>query len=360
MVIETWYAHANPYRNTLDAEMEFLGEEIFEKMNDWGASNRPFLFVLGYDNNQNILLDISNYQGDGLNWDFRDGHIKNMYSTLEKDPNPKSAPNIDFEPIEKDLYAKAYEKVKIGIERGNSFLCNLTASSKIKNSNTLEDYFLHSSAKYKVFLKDAFCSFSPESFVKISEDGIISSFPMKGTINATHSHADTEILSNQKETYEHTTIVDLIRNDLSQVCDTIWVERFRYVDSIKKNTGEILFQVSSEIKGKLQFEDWKHHIGDIFQKLTPAGSITGAPKPETQAIIQSTEKTLHPTGKRNYYTGICGIFDGQKLSSCVLIRFIEKQTDGSFYFKSGGGITYLSDMEKEYKELIDKIYVPVL
>ena len=53
-----------------------------------------------------------------------------------------------------------------------------------------------------------------------------------------------------------------------------------------------------------------------------------------------------------------GIFDGQNLDSAVAIRFIEQSGEKLFY-KSGGGITYLSNAESEYQELIDKIYVPV-
>ena len=60
--------------------------------------------------------------------------------------------------------------------------------------------------------------------------------------------------------------------------------------------------------------------------------------------------------KRGYYTGVFGIFDGDNLDSAVMIRFIE-QMNGKLFYKSGGGITMNSDPEKEYNELIDKIYV---
>ena len=50
-------------------------------------------------------------------------------------------------------------------------------------------------------------------------------------------------------------------------------------------------------------------------------------------------------------------FDGKELDSCVLIRFVEK-INNNYFYKSGGGITTNSIPEKEYQELIDKIYVP--
>ena len=53
-----------------------------------------------------------------------------------------------------------------------------------------------------------------------------------------------------------------------------------------------------------------------------------------------------------------GYFDGENFESAVMIRFIENQ-EGKLVFKSGGGITALSDARKEYQELIDKVYLPI-
>ena len=60
---------------------------------------------------------------------------------------------------------------------------------------------------------------------------------------------------------------------------------------------------------------------------------------------------------RGYYTGVCGIFDGETLDSFVMIRFIEK-IDNQYYYRSGGGITFQSNPSSEYHELLQKIYVP--
>ena len=111
---------------------------------------------------------------------------------------------------------------------------------------------------------------------------------MKGTINATLPDAENQLLTNEKEQREHYTIVDLMRNDLSMVAKNIQVKKFRYIDRIKTQKGEIL-QTSSEIYGKLN-ENWQNQIGDILEKLLPAGSISGAPKEKTTQIIQQAEK----------------------------------------------------------------------
>ena len=86
--------------------------------------------------------------------------------------------------------------------------------------------------------------------------------------------------------------------------------------------------------------------------MLPAGSISGAPKKETIRIIKESE-----IDDRGYYTGIFGVFNGKELDSAVMIRFIEKNDTG-YVYRSGGGITFLSQIEKEYEELIKKIYVP--
>ena len=61
---------------------------------------------------------------------------------------------------------------------------------------------------------------------------------------------------------------------------------------------------------------------------------------------------------RPRHTGVTGFFDGKNLDSAVIIRFVEQQPDGTMVFKSGGGITFKSDMRSEYEEMIQKVYVP--
>jgi len=53
------------------------------------------------------------------------------------------------------------------------------------------------------------------------------------------------------------------------------------------------------------------------------------------------------------------VYDGERLDSAVMIRFMEKTNDEGYVFKSGGGITLLSEAQKEYDELCDKVYIPV-
>lgn len=331
--------------------------QIFQ-MNEWGRSHKPFLFMLDFEANQPIVLPLDQAADYGIFYAVQTPFFQKRNVDFETVPPIKNVPFTIQQPIDFEVYRRAFGIVHQHIAEGDSFLLNLTAATRIVLSESLWNIFLAAQAKCKVFFQDTFVCFSPEPFVTIQQNGVISSYPMKGTA-IQHTEEDKErLLTNQKELFEHTTIVDLIRNDISQVADKVWVEKFRFVEEIETTERKTLLQISSQICGQLP-QKWESQLGTIIDRLLPAGSISGAPKPKTVEIIQHAEKLLQPAGKRGYYTGIFGIFDGQKVYSSVMIRFIEKNELGTF-FKSGGGITFRSQVEMEYKELNDKIYVPLL
>lgn len=253
-------------------------------------------------------------------------------------------------PMPFEEYQQGFNKVMQHIQYGNSFLTNYTGKTSIETNYSLKEIYAVAEAKYKLLVDDQFVSFSPETFVTIKA-GNIFSFPMKGTIDANIPNAETLILADPKETSEHYTIVDLIRNDLSRVAKKVHVPNFRYIDKITSNHKDLL-QVSSMVQGALP-ADYREHLGTIFSRLLPAGSISGAPKKKTCQIIKEAEGT-----DRGMYTGIFGIFDGSELDSAVAIRYIENDK-GQLYYRSGGGITFQSKVEIEYQEMLDKVYVPI-
>jgi para-aminobenzoate synthetase component 1 len=257
--------------------------------------------------------------------------------------------SIATHPIDAEHYKTKFNSVFQHLERGDSFLTNLTVKTEVQLPFGLAEIFQMSSARYKILYRDEFLVFSPEIFVQIDESKI-HAFPMKGTINSAIPDAERIILNDKKELAEHVTIVDLIRNDLSQVANNVRVKRFRYIDKITTSERELL-QVSSEIEGDLEQPLAK--LGTIIVTLLPAGSVSGAPKPKTVEIIREAEREA-----RGYYTGVVGIFNGKMLDSGVMIRYIEHM-NGRYYYRSGGGITTQSDCLSEYQEAIDKIYVPL-
>lgn len=316
---------------------------VWERMDELGKEQIPFLFLSDFKNEKVEIFPLENIEKETLLFDIQGFTNKKSNTEIRKKFSFKKYP-ISF-----SAYLAGFNLVKKHIHAGDTFLANYTCATPIKTDLSLKQIFYLGEARYKVFYKNRFVFFSPETFVKI-ENGRISTYPMKGTIDASLPNAEQQILNDKKETAEHNTIVDLLRNDLSRVAKKVKVDRFRYVEKIKTN-GKDLLQVSSEISGQLP-ENWKGQIGHIFQKLLPAGSISGAPKKKTIEIIEATEKQ-----SRGFYTGIVGLFDGEKLDSGVAIRFIEKTAEG-LQFRSGGGVTCFSKAEKEYEEMIDKVYLP--
>ena len=315
---------------------------IIDRMNELGASGTPFVFIIDYEFEKPLLFDFNN-------------SIDLLWQTPElSNYHPGIVPPVNLQwsvyPIEFQEYKKAFSLVQDHIHKGDTYLLNLTMPGKVETNLSLEEIFQLSDAPYKIWLRNQFVCFSPEIFARI-KDGFISSYPMKGTIDANIENAEQQLLNDEKEVAEHHTIVDLIRNDLSIVASDVNVEKFMYIDRIHTNTGDLL-QMSSHISGKLS-KNYQQSIGSIIGKLLPAGSICGAPKARTVEIIKSAESYT-----RGYYSGIFGVFDGKNLDSCVLIRYLE-QDQNQLTFKSGGGITFLSDCKSEYNELIQKIYVPI-
>lgn len=313
---------------------------MIEQINLYSGLQIPFLFIINYKAENGFVIKKNDLDNNFIRFSLSE---KSKISNL-------SSFQWETLPVEREFYKIKFDTVKNELQLGNSFLINLTQPTRVRTNLTLPEIYEKGTAKYKLWLKDQFTVLSPETFVQI-RNGFIYSYPMKGTIDATIPNAEEAILNDKKEKAEHATIVDLIRNDLSMVAENVEVERYRYIDKLITNKGGLL-QVSSEICGKLP-ENYQSRAGDILFSLLPAGSICGAPKQKTVEIIHKTEGY-----DRGFYTGIFGWFDGENYDSAVMIRFIEQQND-SLIFKSGGGITYLSDMESEYQELISKVYVQI-
>lgn len=326
--------------------MESLSvDELKKKMNESGTNRIPFLFIVDFDLSEGVFIEDPKHKKDIL------FHCPLGNNIPQESEVGKYEKGLSSEPISYEEYLQKFDIVITGLKRGDSFLTNLTIKTPIKTGLTLKQIFLLSGSPYRLYLPDRFVCFSPERFVRIA-DGVISTNPMKGTIRADTDYAEAVLLSDRKETAEHNTVVDLLRNDLGTVASDIRVERFRYIDRIRTSGNDIL-QVSSEITGKLT-GDYFSRIGDMIFEMLPAGSVSGAPKKSTLEIIRKAESE-----SRGFYTGVFGYFDGKRLDSAVLIRYIE-EIDGQEYFRSGGGITAGSDPRKEYSEALEKIYLPFI
>ena len=395
-----------------------MKQEIIDKINQLASQDEPFLFVINYQGDKAFIRLLSDINPEECLFDFegRGNFSHARKETLKEEILKKetlkeeiSETTWQIEPPLYEDYERSFNIVKCNIMAGNSYLTNLTCRVPVSCNLSLEEIFHRAKGKYKLLLRrkrtqaeekdhlkeeaqnkahlkeenieenlTPFVCFSPETFVRI-KGGRIYSYPMKGTLDASLPNAEKQLMEDRKEAAEHATIVDLIRNDLSRVAEDVRVDKYRYIDVLHTNKGNIL-QTSSEISGRLP-EDYPHHLGEILDAQLPAGSITGAPKDKTMQIIQEAEGY-----DRGFYTGIMGIYDHGELNSAVMIRFIEEETspvdfetDGEknfkakegkasegkepkanrkLYFKAGGGITSKSDCRKEYEEVIQKIYLP--
>ena len=317
---------------------------IKEKLNRFGFEKEPFLFVISYDLSEFYIEKLSNLPKN----------IKFELNSKEHNKNKKiKKTKLEKIPISFSEYKKSFDYIQEQIKNGNSYLLNLTAKTKIETNLSLDEIYENVDAKFKLRFqnnKDDFVCFSPERFVEIKKNKI-STYPMKGTIDATITNAQDRILGDIKEMAEHTMVVDLLRNDLGIVGEKVRVNKFRYCEKINAGDKKLL-QISSKISANLQ-NNWNEKIGDILTSILPAGSITGTPKKKTVEILQNVENY-----NREFYTGVFGVFDGVNLDSSVMIRFIQKEQNGELFYKSGGGITCDSNVNLEYQELLDKIYLP--
>lgn len=327
--------------------MLFTSEsEAIDHLNYLGNQRRPFLFIIDYEKKNNRIEPLP------VNPTF----IRYKIGELTNTPNQTtstSPPLQEFFPVSSDFnrYSKAYKKGLDYLKNKTINLLNFTHSFPVQTPHSLTALFEFAEAPYKLFYEDKFIVFSPESFIKINK-GKIYSYPMKGTLNAQLPNAREILMNDPKEQEEHRLAVQIIKEDFKAFAKNIKLEYYRNSKLIRTANKNNLWATSSKISGDLP-QDYHRQIGSILYSLLPAGSIAGYPKQEALRIIEEIE--LH---KRGFYTGIFGIFDGYSLDSGVMIRFVE-QTESGLIYKSGGGVTENSQLQKEFDEAIQKIYVPI-
>jgi len=322
-----------------------MKNNIKEKINAYAKNRISFFALINFEQDESYFFEAPLTQTQVF-FDFRGA--SNAAPSISKD-----ALDVQFEknPISLETYQPLFAATQKALHETPLRLINLTLKTPIFCNLSLAEIFCRSAALYKVYLPERFVCFSPERFVQINMDsGEISTNPMKGTIDAAILNARALILSDKKEMEEHETAVQLACDELAAVASEVRVKQYRYISEIKTRHKNLL-QVSSEIVWQLE-KDFQSQMGDILWKLLPAGSILGVPKNEAKAAITAIEPCL-----RRFYTGVAIYFDGKILDSCVLIRLIE-QEDDALFFRSGGGITQQSQMEKEYEEVLNKIYLP--
>jgi para-aminobenzoate synthetase component 1 len=187
-------------------------------------------------------------------------------------------------------------------------------------------------AQYLKIPKLEIASASPERFLSRKSNSILTS-PIKGTIRGeSTSFGD-------KDRAENLMIVDLMRNDLGKICADGSVE---VSELFRTEVHPGLTHLVSDVRGTLRAGvQWR----EIFDALTPAGSVSGAPKSSALKIISENE-----SAPRGVYCGAIGWIEGEHAELAVGIRTFWKGEDSLVRFGTGAGITWGSDPASEWEE----------
>ncbi|MGE0354266.1 MAG: aminodeoxychorismate synthase component I [Gemmatimonadales bacterium] len=195
----------------------------------------------------------------------------------------------------------------------------------------------------------AIASASPERFLRLDPGTrMVETRPIKGTRPRGRTPAEDRALRDElsrsgKDRAENVMIVDLLRNDLSRVCDPGSIE---VPDLLAIEEHPTVFHLVSTVTGRLGAG---RDAVDLLQAAFPGGSITGAPKVRAMEIIAELEPV-----ERGPYCGSIGYWSATgALDTSIVIRSLVF-TGGWSYAQAGGGIVADSDPEQEYLETIDK------
>lgn len=274
-------------------------------------------------------------------------------SSSENDPSL----NIRSRLSEMD-YIELIEKIKAHIRRGDCYELNFCQEFFVENAaiNPLHVYSKLQevspnpfSAFYKINDNYCLCA-SPERYLQKKGLQLISQ-PIKGTsARSNDAQADQSnkayLVSSQKEKSENVMIVDLVRNDLSKVCEegSVIVEELFGIYAFPQ-----VYQMISTIKGTLA----KHvKLTEALAATFPMGSMTGAPKKKVMELIEKYEG-----GPRGLFSGSIGYINPEgDFDFNVVIRSIFYNSSKKYLsYWAGGGITFYSDPKAEYQECLAKV-----
>jgi para-aminobenzoate synthetase component 1 len=257
-------------------------------------------------------------------------------------------------------YAKAVDAILQEIGAGNVYQANfsqrLSVDAAVDPWSIYRALRKHNPAPFGGYLSlpgAAVLSSSPERFLRMDASRQIESRPIKGTRPRGDDEGDdgrleAELASSEKDRAENLMIVDLVRNDLGRVCAPGSID---VPELMKIEAYAAVFQMVSTVRGTLATG---RDAFDLLRATFPPGSMTGAPKLASIALLETLE-----TVRRGVYAGALGYLDlrgGLDLS--VVIRTIIWK-EGRAHLHVGGGVVADSSPEGEYLESLDKAKAPL-
>ena len=256
---------------------------------------------------------------------------------------PATVSRADYE----EWFARVQEQLLLG----NSYEVNLTYRESVESPLDPVEAYLSlrrlNPAPYAAYLQHegvSVLSSSPERFATVDRRRWVVTKPIKGTTPRGATPTEDEahrasLATDPRFRAENLMIVDLLRNDLSMVCEpgTVSVPVLMEVESYAS-----VHQLVSTVRGHL-----REGVGTVeaLRALFPAGSMTGAPKRRTMEIIADVETT-----PRGVYSGALGWISADGRADLgVVIRTLVAH-DGRYTYGTGGAITVRSDAAGEYDE----------
>lgn len=255
----------------------------------------------------------------------------------------------------RDQYQEAYQRVIDYILAGDCYQVNLTQRFSAACQGDPYSAFTRlqtiAKAPFAAFMEDAdraVLSFSPERFIRVRDTRVMTQ-PIKGTrprsadpaVDARNRH---DLETSLKDRAENLMIVDLLRNDLGQICRT---GSIAVPEIFETQSFTNVHHLVSTITGQLA------HAGQVFDLLGacfPGGSITGTPKIRAMEIINELETVM-----RSVYCGAFLWIDRSgNMDSNICIRTLVKDGD-RIHCWGGGGVVADSVGAQEYQESLDKI-----
>ncbi|SEA40201.1 aminodeoxychorismate synthase component I [Alkalimonas amylolytica] len=285
---------------------------------------------------------------------------QNIASTVD-DIAVRQASHDPSQPVQfmlEDDYQAYIDKIsccKDYIKRGESYEICLT--NRIRATLGVEPWPLYcvlrqvNPAPRSVYLHCpdfSVLSSSPEKFFSVGRNAVVEAKPIKGTRKRGVTLQEdaaliADLANSEKDQAENLMIVDLLRNDLNRVCEagSVWVPKLMQVE-----TYASVHQLVSTVRGRLNGDE---SLASLFAATFPPGSMTGAPKTRTLEILDELESSA-----RGIYSGAIGYMSLNGAAELnVAIRSLVVRDD-QLEIGVGGAITWLSDAEEEFEEILIK------
>ncbi|MEB7065409.1 bifunctional anthranilate synthase component I family protein/class IV aminotransferase [Mammaliicoccus sciuri] len=348
------YKFENPivikYARTIEEVSELVHEaERYQKEGYYVVITLPYESAVAFDSSLDVY-NASHHYGSIQVFEQPVSHFN------DKTHHTYINEHIEWRRTDSDeRLANNIHAIQDEIRLGNTYQVNYTTQLESEPIRHGYDYYQSltedANGDYQAYIEledETIISISPELFFQYGPyqqmPNTVLTKPMKGTISRGNHKAEDQanyeqLKHSQKDRAENVMIVDLLRNDLSKISE---VGTVNTIDLFKIEPYQTVYQMTSTIRSQLKAQQ---SLFNLLQALFPCGSITGAPKESTMAIIKRLENR-----PRGIYCGTIGLLlPDNRMIFNVPIRTIHSNSERAVY-GVGAGITIDSNAEAEIEE----------